>query len=87
MNSNRVKGIVNELVGLAKRKTGKATGNTRLQVECVANVRMRAARWDRCHSLIVNTCRMLPTLASRARCNSVAFTQGPANVSRTEVVF
>ncbi len=36
MNSNRVKGTVDELVGVAKRKAGNLTGSTRLQVEGAA---------------------------------------------------
>jgi uncharacterized protein YjbJ (UPF0337 family) len=33
MNKNRVKGAIDELAGNAKRKAGKLTGNTSLQVE------------------------------------------------------
>jgi uncharacterized protein YjbJ (UPF0337 family) len=36
MNKNRVKGTIDEVVGSAKRKAGKLTGNTRLQVEGAA---------------------------------------------------
>ena len=36
MDSNRVKGTVDELVGSAKKKTGDLTGNTKLQVEGIA---------------------------------------------------
>jgi uncharacterized protein YjbJ (UPF0337 family) len=36
MDSNRVKGTVDELVGVAKKKAGNLTGNTRLQVEGTA---------------------------------------------------
>jgi uncharacterized protein YjbJ (UPF0337 family) len=36
MDSNRVKGTVDELVGVAKKKAGALTGNTRLQVEGTA---------------------------------------------------
>jgi len=35
MDSNRVKGTVDELVGVAKQKTGEMTGSTQLQVEGV----------------------------------------------------
>jgi uncharacterized protein YjbJ (UPF0337 family) len=35
MDSNRVKGTVDELVGIAKQKTGKLTGSTKLQVDGV----------------------------------------------------
>ena len=33
MNSDRVKGTIDEVVGSAKRKAGEATGSTKLQVE------------------------------------------------------
>jgi uncharacterized protein YjbJ (UPF0337 family) len=33
MNRNRVKGTIEKLTGNAKRKAGKLTGNTSLQVE------------------------------------------------------
>jgi len=33
MNSDRVKGTIDELAGSAKRKVGEATGSTKLQVE------------------------------------------------------
>jgi uncharacterized protein YjbJ (UPF0337 family) len=33
MNSNRVNGTVDEIVGSAKQKAGKLTGNTSLQVK------------------------------------------------------
>jgi len=36
MDSNRVKGTVDELVGAAKKNAGKLTGNTRLQIEGTA---------------------------------------------------
>lgn len=36
MDSNRVKGTVDELVGAAKKNAGKLTGNTRLQIEGAA---------------------------------------------------
>jgi uncharacterized protein YjbJ (UPF0337 family) len=36
MDRNRVKGTVDELVGVAKRKAGSLTGNTKLQVEGTA---------------------------------------------------
>ncbi|MGD1108482.1 MAG: CsbD family protein [Terracidiphilus sp.] len=36
MNSNRVNGKVDEVVGSAKRKAGKLTGNTPLQVKGIA---------------------------------------------------
>jgi uncharacterized protein YjbJ (UPF0337 family) len=36
MNKHRVKGTMDEAVGSAKRKTGKLTGNTSLQVKGVA---------------------------------------------------
>ena len=35
MNSNRVRGTVDELVGIAKQKAGEMTGSTKLQVEGV----------------------------------------------------
>jgi uncharacterized protein YjbJ (UPF0337 family) len=35
MNKHRMKGTIDEAVGSAKRKAGKLTGNTRLQVEGV----------------------------------------------------
>jgi uncharacterized protein YjbJ (UPF0337 family) len=35
MDNNRVKGAADELIGIAKKKTGKITGNSRLQVEGV----------------------------------------------------
>jgi uncharacterized protein YjbJ (UPF0337 family) len=36
MDSNRVKGALDELVGIAKQKMGELTGSTQLQVEGVA---------------------------------------------------
>jgi uncharacterized protein YjbJ (UPF0337 family) len=36
MDSNRVKGTVDELVGVTKQKTGKLTGSAQLQVEGAA---------------------------------------------------
>jgi|HubBroStandDraft_1064217.scaffolds.fasta_scaffold4471287_1 uncharacterized protein YjbJ (UPF0337 family) len=36
MDKKRVQGKLDELVGIAKRKTGKLTGSTHLQVEGVA---------------------------------------------------
>jgi uncharacterized protein YjbJ (UPF0337 family) len=36
MNSNRVNGTVDEVVGSIKRKAGKLTGNTPLQVKGMA---------------------------------------------------
>jgi uncharacterized protein YjbJ (UPF0337 family) len=36
MNNNMVKCTVDEVVGIAKRKAGKLTGNTSLQVEGLA---------------------------------------------------
>ena len=36
MNKDRAKGTMDELVGSAKRKAGKITGNTRLQVAGMA---------------------------------------------------
>ena len=33
MNNDRVKGTIDEVVGSAKRKAGKLTGNTELHVE------------------------------------------------------
>ena len=36
MNSNRVKGTTDELVGVAKQKAGGLTGSAKLQVEGVA---------------------------------------------------
>jgi uncharacterized protein YjbJ (UPF0337 family) len=33
MNKDRVKGMINEVAGSAKRKAGRLTGNTQLQVE------------------------------------------------------
>ena len=36
MDSDRVKGNLDELVGIAKQKTGELTGNTKLQIEGVA---------------------------------------------------
>jgi uncharacterized protein YjbJ (UPF0337 family) len=36
MDSDRLKGTVDELVGIAKRKTGELTGNTHLRIEGVA---------------------------------------------------
>jgi uncharacterized protein YjbJ (UPF0337 family) len=35
MDSNRVKGTVDELVGVVKKKTGEMTGSTKLQAEGV----------------------------------------------------
>lgn len=36
MNKDRLKGTIDEVVGSAKRKAGELTGNTRLQVEGMA---------------------------------------------------
>jgi uncharacterized protein YjbJ (UPF0337 family) len=36
MNKNRVNGTIDEVIGSAKRKAGKWTGNTPLQVKGVA---------------------------------------------------
>lgn len=36
MNKDRVKGIIDEVAGSAKRKAGELTDNTRLQVEGMA---------------------------------------------------
>ena len=36
MNKDRVKGTIDEVVGSAKRKAGKLTGDTKLQVEGIA---------------------------------------------------
>jgi uncharacterized protein YjbJ (UPF0337 family) len=36
MDSNRVTGTVDEVVGIAKQKTGELTGSTHLKVEGVA---------------------------------------------------
>lgn len=36
MNKDRVKGIIDEVTGSAKRKTGELTGNTQLRVEGMA---------------------------------------------------
>jgi uncharacterized protein YjbJ (UPF0337 family) len=36
MNSNQVNGTVDEVVGSIKRKAGKLTGNTQLQVKGIA---------------------------------------------------
>ena len=36
MNSNRVNGTIDEIVGSAKQKAGKLTGNTPLQVKGMA---------------------------------------------------
>jgi uncharacterized protein YjbJ (UPF0337 family) len=36
MNSNRVNGTIDEVVGSVKRKAGKLTGNTPLQVKGMA---------------------------------------------------
>ncbi|MDR3776424.1 MAG: CsbD family protein [Terracidiphilus sp.] len=36
MNKDRMKGTVDEVVGSAKRKAGELTGNTKLQVEGMA---------------------------------------------------
>jgi uncharacterized protein YjbJ (UPF0337 family) len=36
MNKDRVKGAIDEVVGRAKRNAGEMTGNTKLQVEGVA---------------------------------------------------
>jgi uncharacterized protein YjbJ (UPF0337 family) len=36
MNKDRVKGTIDEVVGSARRKAGELTGNTRLQVEGMA---------------------------------------------------
>lgn len=36
MNRNRVNGTINEVVGSARQKAGKLTGNTPLQVKGVA---------------------------------------------------
>jgi uncharacterized protein YjbJ (UPF0337 family) len=33
MDQNRVRGKIDEVVGIAKQKTGKLTGNTQLRVE------------------------------------------------------
>jgi uncharacterized protein YjbJ (UPF0337 family) len=36
MNKDRAKGTIDEMVGSAKRKAGELTGNTKLQVEGMA---------------------------------------------------
>ena len=36
MNKDRLNGTLDEVVGSAKRKAGKLTGNTRLQIEGIA---------------------------------------------------
>lgn len=36
MNKDRMKGTIDEVVGSAKRKAGDLTGNTKLQVEGIA---------------------------------------------------
>jgi uncharacterized protein YjbJ (UPF0337 family) len=36
MNRDRVKGAIDEVVGSAKRAAGELSGNTRLQVKCMA---------------------------------------------------
>jgi uncharacterized protein YjbJ (UPF0337 family) len=36
MNKDRMKGTVDEVIGIAKRKAGELTGNTKLQVEGMA---------------------------------------------------
>lgn len=36
MNRDRMKGTIDEVVGSAKRKAGELTGNTKLQVEGMA---------------------------------------------------
>ena len=36
MNKNRIKGTIDEVVGSAKRKAGELTGDTKLQVEGMA---------------------------------------------------
>jgi uncharacterized protein YjbJ (UPF0337 family) len=36
MDSNRLKGTIDEVVGIAKQKTGELTGNSQLQVEGIA---------------------------------------------------
>ncbi len=36
MNEDRVKGVVDEVVGTVKRKAGQLTGDTQLQVEGMA---------------------------------------------------
>jgi uncharacterized protein YjbJ (UPF0337 family) len=36
MNKDRMKGTIDEVVGSAKRKAGELTGNTKLQVEGMA---------------------------------------------------
>jgi uncharacterized protein YjbJ (UPF0337 family) len=36
MDNNRVKGTIDEVMGIAKQQTGKLTGNTQLQIEGVA---------------------------------------------------
>ena len=36
MNNNRVKGTLDEVVGIAKQKTGELTGNAQLQIEGIA---------------------------------------------------
>jgi uncharacterized protein YjbJ (UPF0337 family) len=36
MDHNRVKGTIDEVVGIAKQKTGELTGNTQMQIEGIA---------------------------------------------------
>ena len=36
MDTNRVKGAIEEVVGIAKQKTGELTGNSQLQIEGIA---------------------------------------------------
>jgi uncharacterized protein YjbJ (UPF0337 family) len=36
MDHNRVKGTIDEVVGIAKQKTGELTGNSQLQIEGIA---------------------------------------------------
>jgi uncharacterized protein YjbJ (UPF0337 family) len=36
MDHNRVKGTIDEVVGIAKQKTGELTGNTQQQIEGIA---------------------------------------------------
>jgi uncharacterized protein YjbJ (UPF0337 family) len=36
MDNNRVKGAIDEVVGIAKQKTGELTGNNQLQIEGIA---------------------------------------------------
>lgn len=49
MSINRIKGTIDEVAGIAKQKTGKLTGNKKLQVEGIAqNLKGKVeTAWDK----------------------------------------